>query len=219
VVDVLRAFDGILVGGQSIAPTLRERADARGIALTGTYGSSETAGGCVYNGIPIGSTLVRSDQGLLEIAGPTLAEGYLDDPTRTDNAFHVDAGHRWYRTGDLGRIDGGTVVVTGRADSVIISGGEKVLLDAVERVVRAQPGLEHAVVVARDSSEWGQVPVVVVDTNPTVGLAAVRDLVSERLGRAAAPAEIVRVGHLPMLASGKPDRVAITRLMDVHPPA
>ncbi|WP_345763347.1 AMP-binding protein [Diaminobutyricibacter sp. McL0608] len=217
VLDALRAFDGILVGGQALAPTLRQRADARGVALTATYGSSETAGGCVYNGIPIGSTVVRSVRGLLEIAGPTLAEGYLDDPARTDDAFHVDAGHRWYRTGDLGHLDEGTVVVTGRADNVIISGGEKVLLDAVERIVRAQPGFEHAVVLARSSSEWGQVPVVVVDSPSTVDLAALRSVVGDALGRAAAPAGIVRLVRLPMLASGKPDRVAITRLLDVPP--
>jgi O-succinylbenzoic acid--CoA ligase len=216
VLAVLRAFDGILVGGQALTPALRERADARGIAVTATYGSSETAGGCVYNGVPIGSTLVRSERGLLEIAGPSLAEGYLDDPVRTEAAFHVDAGHRWYRTGDLGIVDDGVVVVTGRADSVIISGGEKVLLDAVERVVRAQPGLERAVVVARSSAEWGQVPVVVVDSTPPVDLAALRRACVESLGRAAAPSEVVRVGHLPMLASGKPDRVAITRLVEVR---
>ncbi len=217
VLDVLRSFDGILVGGQALAPTLRDRAGLHGISVTATYGSSETAGGCVYDGVPIGNTMVRSEQGLLEIAGSTLAEGYLDDAARTEAAFRVDAGHRWYRTGDLGRVENGTVIVSGRADNVIISGGEKVLLDAVERAVRSQPGLERAVVVAQGSTEWGQVPVVVVDASPGIGLPELRGVVAAELGRAAAPARIVLVDHLPMLASGKPDRVAITRQVDVRP--
>jgi O-succinylbenzoic acid--CoA ligase len=214
---ILRGFDGILVGGQALAPDLRERAERRGIALTATYGSSETAGGCVYNGIPIGNTIVRAEQGLLEIAGSTLAEGYLGDAERTDAAFHTDAGHRWYRTGDLGFVDAGRVVVSGRADNVIISGGEKVLLDAVERAVRSNPGFERAVVVAETSAEWGQVPVVVVDSAPGLDVPALRRSVSAALGKAAAPARIVRVDRLPMLASGKPDRVALARHLAEHP--
>ncbi len=219
VAGILRAFDGILVGGQALAPALRERAEVHGIALTATYGSSETAGGCVYDGIPIGNTIVRAEQGMLEIAGSTLAEGYLGDVERTDAAFHVDAGHRWYRTGDLGLVEHGRVVVSGRADSVIISGGEKVLLDAVERVVRSQPGFERAVVVAQRSSEWGQVPVVVVDSSPSLELPALRRVVASALGKAAAPARIVQIELLPMLASGKPDRVAIAGHVAVHPPS
>ncbi len=215
--DVLRSFDGILVGGQALAPALRERAGAHGITITATYGSSETAGGCVYNGVPIGNTTVRSEQGMLEIAGSTLAEGYLGDAQRTDAAFHVDAGHRWYRTGDLGRVDDGVVVVSGRADNVIISGGEKVLLDAVEHAVRGQAGFERAVVVGQQSPEWGQVPVVVVDAAPPLGLAELRSVVAAALGRAAAPARIVQVDSVPMLASGKPDRVALTRQVEVRP--
>ncbi|WP_426518683.1 AMP-binding protein [Diaminobutyricibacter sp. McL0618] len=219
VLDALRSFDGILVGGQALSPTLRERAGQFGVAVTATYGSSETAGGCVYDGVPIGNTIVRSERGLLEIAGSTLAEGYLGDAERTAATFHVDAGHRWYRTGDLGRVEGGRVVVSGRADNVIISGGEKVLLDAVEHAVRAQPGFERAVVVAQPSTEWGQVPVVVVDSSPTMELHELRTVVAAALGRAAAPARIVQVDRLPMLTSGKPDRVTITRQVEVHPPA
>ena len=215
--DVLRAFDGILVGGQALAPALRERSERVGIAITATYGSSETAGGCVYNGIPIGNTIVRAQQGVLEITGSTLAEGYLGDGERTDAVFHVDAGHRWYRTGDLGLVANGRVVVSGRADNVIISGGEKVLLDAVERAVRLQPGFDGAVVVAQDSSEWGQVPVVVVDASPAIGLPELRSAVAAALGKAAAPALILRVEHLPLLASGKPDRVAIARYAAARP--
>src|SRR5206468_9432259 len=113
-------------------------------------------------------------------------------------------------TGDLGRVDAdGRVTVLGRADNVIISGGEKVLLDAVERVVHGIPGLGDAVVVAADHPEWGQVPVVAVEQSAAVSLGEVRARVAEALGRAAAPARIVVVGTIARLASGKPDRVAV----------
>jgi len=210
VASALRRFDGILVGGQALDHGLRERAEALGARVLATYGSSETAGGCVYDGVPIGPTVVREVHGLLEVSGPTLAEGYLGDPERTAAVFHEEDGVRWYRTGDLGEVRDGRVNVHGRSDNVIISGGEKVLLDTVERLVRSWDGLGDAVVVAAEDARWGQVPVVV--TTGDAELAGLRRLVAEQLGRAAAPARIVTVGALPHLSSGKPDRVAAARL-------
>ncbi len=220
VARALRRFDGILVGGQALSPTLRERAESAGARVMTTYGSSETAGGCVYDGVPIGTTVVREVDGLLEIAGPSLAEGYVGDAARSRAAFHEADGQRWYRTGDLGRVEGGRVTVLGRADNVIISGGEKVLLDAVEQAVRAIAGLESAIVIAADDAEWGQVPVVVAPVPAGGGsevrserfLREVRAAVTDRVGRAGAPARVVVVEHLPVLSSGKPDRIGAARL-------
>jgi len=210
VADALRRFDGVLVGGQALSPELRAKADQLGVQLVSTYGSSETAGGCVYDGTPIGTTVVREVAGLLEISGPVLAEGYVGDPERTADAFHEAHGARWYRTGDLGEVSvDGRVTVLGRSDNVIISGGEKVLLDAVERIVQGVAGLGHAVVVGAAHPEWGQVPVVVTEQASAVPLDDLRRLVADRLGRAAAPARVVVVERVPRLASGKPDRVAL----------
>lgn len=210
-------FDALLVGGQALSPSLAERARALGFRVVRTYGSSETAGGCVYDGVPIGRTVVRERGGELQISGPSLAEGYLD-PELTAERFLVDEGVRWYRTGDAGSVtetgDAVHVQVSGRLDNVIISGGVKVALDRVERLVQAVPGFEQAVVVARDSEEWGQVPVVVTDARVPVGaLWRLRDAVAEGAGRAAAPDEIVELERLPRLASGKPDRVGLTRTL------
>lgn len=217
--DALRRFDGILVGGQALRPELRDRALQLGLTITRTYGSSETGGGCVYDGMPIGPVHARSVDGLIELAGPVLADGYLGDPGRTAAAFHKAHGARWYRTGDVGTVaDDGRVTVLGRADNVIISGGEKVLLDAVERSVRELPGMADAVVVAAQSAEWGQVPVVVVAGEIATELAGIRDHVASALGRAAAPARVVAMERMPLLASGKPDRVSLARLASVDAP-
>ncbi|ANP71219.1 O-succinylbenzoate-CoA ligase [Cryobacterium arcticum] len=216
---VLRRFTGILVGGQAVSAELIGRAEALGVRVVRTYGSSETAGGCVYDGAPIGNAVVRTVDGQLEISGSMLAEGYLADEDLTGERFVEHDGVRWYRTGDLGAVTpDGTVSVTGRADNVIISGGEKVSLDAVERLVRTLPGLTDACVVRAADAVWGEVPVVVVAAGlPAAAVNAavvpeletVRGAVAAALGPAARPARLVTVPALPLLASGKPDRRAL----------
>ena len=204
----VRRFDRILVGGQATPPALLARAIELGLNVTRTYGSSETSGGCVYDGIPIGTVEIRIVDGQIELAGPMLAEGYLGDPAATDAAFVVRAGVRWYRTGDSGAMVDGALRVTGRLDSVIISGGEKVSLDAIERIVHAMDGLADAVAVSAPSAEWGEVPVVFTSGQAT--LVEVKAAVIAALGRASAPVALVRVESVPQLPNGKPDRRALT---------
>ena len=204
----MRRFDRILVGGQATPPALLARAIELGLNVTRTYGSSETSGGCVYDGIPIGTVEARIVDGQVELAGPVLADGYLGDPATTEAAFSMHGGKRWYRTGDAGEVVGRALRVTGRLDNVIISGGEKVSLDAIERVVHAIDGLADAVAVGSPSEEWGEVPVVFTSGHGT--LAVVKAAVIGTLGRASAPVALVRVESLPQLPNGKPDRRALT---------
>jgi O-succinylbenzoic acid--CoA ligase len=203
----LAAFDAVLVGGQATPAPLRQRALDAGVRVVTTYGASETSGGCVYDGVPFGTVRAEVVDGELFLAGPMLAEGYLDDDQRTAAAFTERDGLRWYRTGDVAEVRDGVVRVLGRLDDVVISGGEKVPLGQVERLVRELPGQDDAVVTRRASGEWGEVPVVV--TARTIDLQVVRAHVGAALGRAARPAAVVVVDALPMLASGKPDRRAI----------
>lgn len=208
----LTAFETILVGGQRLPDVLRERALELGARIVRTYGSTETSGGCVYDGVPLDGMRVEACDGELRIAGPTLADGYLGDPARTDAAFVRDAaGARWYRTGDAGEVEDGVVRVTGRIDNVIVSGGVNVSLDRVERVVREI--LPDAVVVGAPHERWGETPVVVT-ASPDDALAAVRDAVGREIGRPARPDRLIRVPEIPRLESGKPDRRAIARLAE-----
>ncbi|WP_448002612.1 AMP-binding protein [Agromyces bauzanensis] len=220
VAEALRAFDRILLGGQAAPPSLIVAADVLGARVTRTYGSSETSGGCVYDGRPLDGVRVRIADGLVELTGPMLARGYLDDPDRTAAAFATDAdGARWYRTGDLGRIEhDGTLRILGRADDVIISGGVKVALGEVERAIRSRPGFADAVVVRVADPEWGERPVVVA---PGTDAAAASDALATLaratdaagLTPAARPVRLDVVDQMPLLASGKPDRRAIERLV------
>jgi O-succinylbenzoic acid--CoA ligase len=205
--STLRRFDRILVGGQATPVPLVARALELGLNVTRTYGSSETSGGCVYDGVPIGATEARIVDGQIELSGAVLAEGYLDDEKRTDAAFRTEHAQRWYRTGDTGDLVDGVLTVTGRLDDVIISGGLKVSLGALERVLRELDGLGECVVVREPSVEWGEVPVLVTTADVTVE--QVKAVVTERLGRAAVPARVVRLESMPLLASGKPDRLGI----------
>jgi len=211
-VAALRRFDRVLLGGQSTPAPLLERALAAGVRVTRTYGSSETAGGCVYDGVPIGTTHARIGGGQVELSGPTLAEGYLGDRERTDAAFHSDGGARWYRTGDLGSMDeSGVLTITGRLDDVIVSGGVKVPLGELEQLLRRVTPLHDAVVVPADDERWGQVPVVVSTVDSSV--AELRPTVIAALGVAAVPARVVVVDVIPLVESGKPDRLALRALV------
>ena len=213
VAAALRRYAAVLVGGQATPAGLLDRARASGVRVVRSYGSSETGGGCVYDGVPVGRTRVAVVDGQVEVAGPSLAEGYLGDDERTAAAFVVRDGLRWYRTGDAGRLDdAGRLTVTGRLDDVVVSGGEKVSLGVVERLVRELPGLGDAVVVRASHERWGEVPVVVT-TARDVDRAGLRAAVAAGAGRAAAPDRVVVVEAVPLTPAGKPDRVALTRLV------
>ena len=194
--DAIAGFSRILVGGQSTPAALIDRARAHGWRVTRTYGSSETCGGVVYDGRPIGQSLVRIVDGRVELGGPTIAEYYLGDPERTASVFV-----------EHDELVNGVLRVTGRLDDVIVTGGLKVRLGDVERVVREQPGLSDAVVVAGHHPEWGEVPIVVTTVRPD--LAALRGAVGAVLPPEARPDRVMTVDALPTLPSGKPDRLAI----------
>ncbi|WP_370531974.1 AMP-binding protein [Clavibacter sp. VKM Ac-2872] len=220
--DAVRRLDAILVGGQATPPHLVDRAAALGWRVVRTYGSSETAGGCVYDGVPVATAEVAVVDGQVELAGPMLAEGYLGDPGATDAAFGEHDGRRWYRTGDGGELVDGVLRITGRLDDVVISGGEKLRLAAVEEAVRSLvawgPHLGEAVAVPGEHPGWGQRPVVFAPGTVDPELAErVRRELAARLGRVAGSAVVRGVDALPTLPSGKPDRRALRALADADP--
>jgi O-succinylbenzoic acid--CoA ligase len=107
--------------------------------------------------------------------------------------------------------------VVGRADDVIVTGGEKVAPAAVERVLAAQPGVRAACVVGLPDAEWGAVVAAAVVVDPAADAAAgperLRVAVREALGRAAVPRVLQAVDAVPLRGIGKPDRIAVARLL------
>ncbi|SHL14685.1 O-succinylbenzoic acid--CoA ligase [Pseudonocardia thermophila] len=204
----LRGFSAVLVGGAALPAPLRERARAAGVAVVTTYGMSETAGGCVYDGVPLDGVTVELEDGRIVLGGPTLADGYLGMPEETAAAF---AGGR-FRTSDLGRWVNGRLAVLGRADDVIITGGEKVAPAAVEDVLTAQPGVRAACVVGLPDAEWGQVVAAALVLDPGATPDAATAAVRAALGRHAVPRRVRVVPDIPQRGIGKPDRAAVVDL-------
>jgi o-succinylbenzoate---CoA ligase len=212
VADALTLFDAVLVGGQAIPQALVDGAVGVGVRMIRTYGSAETAGGCVWDGRPLAGVTVGDVDGRLAISGPMLAGGYVDDSVLTGKHFVTREGVRWYVTDDQGVVDpDGTVRVVGRVDDVIVSGGKKVSLADVERILVDELGATGCVVTVGSHDEWGHVPVVVGVHG--IDLDNARDLIGAKLGAHARPDRFVLVPEIPMLASGKPDRVAISRII------
>lgn len=201
----LAAFDAVLVGGSALAPDLRRRAEDAGIALRETYGMSETCGGVVWDGVPLPGTLVElldddhvpRGSGRVSLAGPTLCDGYLDESGSVCPA--TTAGR--LLTADWGRWLDGRLVVGGRIDDVIITGGVNVDLAAVRRAVEDADPL--AAVLAVPDPEWGS-RIVVFATSGS--LEQWRDRLAPALSREALPRQVVIVDAVPRGAGGKPDR-------------
>ncbi len=210
--SILASLDAVLVGGQYTPHALVQRATALGIAIVTTYGSTETSGGCVYDGIPLEGVHLEVDgAGQVLISGDILATEYISGEVYNDRFTRV-AGRRWYATGDTGHLQAGRLTVEGRLDRVLISGGVKVSLDAIETAIE---GTDYpvAVAVAVTDSIWGQRPVLVVEgAGDASAEDQLRAVILEELGKIAVPDRIVWVPTLPLLSSGKPDLVAIAAL-------
>lgn len=210
-VDLTR-FRAILLGGAAAPQHLVKRAREAGAAVVTTYGMSETAGGCVYDGRPLDGVAVKvRGDGRVAISGPMLTSGYRLRPDLSADA--IDGG--WLVTNDLGRLDAdGRLQVTGRADDVIVSGGENVAAEQVVAVLLQHPGIADAAVVGVPDEKWGQRVVAVVSGAAVPDLEVLRDWCRTKLAAAALPRDVVVVEALPQLASGKPDRMAVRQLAE-----
>ena len=216
-VDALRGFDAVLVGGAALDPELRARAEAAGVPVVPTYGMTETAGGCVYDGVPLDGVRARLEpgSGRILLRGPTVATGYLGRPAETAAAFVGEE----FRTDDVGRWVDGRLEVLGRLDDVIVTGGEKVGAAAIERVLTGQPGVRAACAVGLPDREWGAVVGAAVVAEPGADLEPerLRAAVRAALGRTAVPRVLRAVDALPLRGIGKPDRAAVARLLAATP--
>ena len=213
-VEALASYDAVLVGSAATPDALAARATSAGCRLLVSYGMSETTGGCCCAGRPLVGIDVRlrDEDDRVIVRGPTLFAGYRLRPDLTAEAL-VDG---WLITPDVGRVDeDGLVHILGRADDVVVTGGENVSPLAVTEALRSHPSVADAAVIGVPDPEWGHAVVAfAVASDPSMGVdsEAVRQHVRSSLGRAAVPRRIVVVAALPMLASGKVDRAALTHL-------
>jgi acyl-CoA synthetase (AMP-forming)/AMP-acid ligase II len=135
------------------------------------------------------------------VDGPTVSPGYVGEPRRSGAL----------PTNDIGYFDGaGRLVVLGRSDEVVVTGGENVHPAAVERILGAIPGVVDTVAFGLPDEEWGERLVAVVSGD---GIA--KDDLDAALAAAlpphAIPKEVRIVAGLPHLTNGKVDRLAVRR--------
>jgi o-succinylbenzoate---CoA ligase len=203
----LARYDAVLVGSAATPGALLERARAAGVRVVTTYGSSETCGGCVYDGVPLDGVVPALEEDRLTLAGPVLARGYRGLPGHP--AF---SGGR-FRTDDTAVLEDGRVRVLGRVDDLVTTGGLKVAPALVEEALAGTPGVGEVVVVGVPDAEWGQrvvAAVVPAGTAPT--LAELRERVGAAVARHAAPRQLLLLDELPLRGPGKPDRAALRAL-------
>ena len=128
--------------------------------------------------------------------------GYWNRPDADAKAF-ADG---WYRTGDVGRIDGdGDLWVVGRVDDMVNSGGENIHPVEVEDVLARAPGVREVAVIGAPDDRWGQrvVAYVVPDDGVTEAELDAYCLASGALARFKRPREYRFVSELPKSPSGK----------------
>jgi O-succinylbenzoic acid--CoA ligase len=187
-------FRVLLVGGAAPPDPLPPN------AVT-TYGMTETGSACAYDGQPLDGVEVRArPSGELEVRGPILFRCYRNgrDPKGSDG---------WFATADAGAVGSdGQIEVFGRVDDAIVTGGEKVWPEPIERCLAGAPDVAEVAVTGRPDHEWGErVVALVVPTDPAAppDLAALRDRVRAELPAYAAPRELQLVDALPRTALGK----------------
>lgn len=196
--EALGSFTGILLGGAPASADLLAAATALGLNTVTTYGSAETAGGCVYSGSVLPGVRVElvpeegmpavpdtggkpAQVGRIWISGAHLASGYIGDAARTAEHFFTAAdGTRWYRTDDYGLLAPDSnencseprLQVLGRSDDVLISGGVKISARAVATVLEEHPAVREACVIGLPDARWGTAIAAAVTLVPSADAAA-----------------------------------------------
>jgi amino acid adenylation domain-containing protein len=230
----------ILCGGEALPRELAGQLRARGASLWNLYGPTETtiwsaAGEVVPSedgAAPIGPPLANAQLYLLDghcqavpmgvpgelyIGGVGLARGYLNRPELTaerfvPNAFSREAGARLYKTGDLARyLPDGNIGFLGRLDHQVKLRGFRIELGEIEAVLRQNPVVRDAVVVARedDREDTHLVAYVVAKSEPIPTASELRRFLTSKLPEYMIPSAVVFLDTLPLMPNGKVNRRAL----------
>ena len=207
------AFRCMLLGGGTIDRETLEICLQRSIPVVQCYGMTETCSQIIALrsadallklgsvGQPLFSTQLKlSKDGEILLKTPALTPGYLNLPDKLPSKM-IDG---WYRTGDIGHLDKeGYLYIDGRADEMLISGGENIFPQEVEQVYQRYPQINEVAVVGQNDSVWGQVPVAFVVSDRRLSTTKLMNYGYEHLARYKVPQHYIFVSELPKNASGK----------------
>jgi acyl-CoA synthetase (AMP-forming)/AMP-acid ligase II len=228
-VSVLKSSSGPLstlragfVAGASCPASVLEALDKNGLPILNLYGMTElgAATSCRAQDPPwvryatVGRALpgydVRVAQDEVQVAGPFVTSGYFNRPELTEAAFDGP----WFRTGDLGSLDTeGNLAITGRAKDVIHVAGHSVFPAEVEGFLLTHPDVAQAVVVGAPHATLGEAvqAFVVPRHGSNLTSAILLQFARARIAGYKLPYAIFLVDELPLLAGGKPDRLALVQ--------
>ncbi|GAB4481771.1 MAG: o-succinylbenzoate--CoA ligase [Anaerolineales bacterium] len=220
----------ILLGGAAAAPELLQKAFALNLPVASTYGLTEACSqvstalpqlvrrkpGCAgapLSGVSVrivdadGNSLSAGQVGEIAVSGPALMRGYLGQPPLTGE----------FRTGDIGHLDadGDLWVLTRRSD-LIISGGENIYPEEVERALLAHPAVREACVFGLPDPEWGQSVAAAVVSGEPCDAAALIQFLRGKIAGYKVPKQILFVEALPYTASGKLKRAEVAQVFDLR---
>ena len=196
----LKGTKAVLVGGAALSEELRSQGIASGINIITTYGMTETCGGCIYNGEALdGVNFELTEDQRVKISGPVLAD--------------VENESGWFLTQDIGEILDGKLKVIGRADDVIISGGENISLSAIESELNKKFPQLLVAAFATSDSKWGQVLHVAVQTQDENIKPQISQALVSAIGNHAKPKSVILLDKLPQIGVGKVDRTSLAKLV------
>ncbi|WP_085721997.1 o-succinylbenzoate--CoA ligase [Limosilactobacillus reuteri] len=222
------AFRCMLLGGGTIDRETLEACLQRSIPVVQCYGMTETCSQIVALrsadallklgsvGQPLFSTQLKlSKDGEILLKTPALTPGYLNLPDKLPSKM-IDG---WYRTGDIGHLDKeGYLYIDGRADEMLISGGENIFPQEVEQVYQRYPQINEVAVVGQNDSVWGQVPVAFVVSDRRLSPTKLINYGYEHLARYKVPQHYIFVSELPKNASGKIRRFMLREKLNNESP-
>ena len=216
-IEALQSYDLVLSGAAATPQPMLKRLRELGINVSISYGMTETCGGCVFDGMPLDGVQIslgtkdEIEPGRITISGSVVASGYRLRPDL--DALSFISGR--VQTHDAGKLDSsGLLHILGRLDDVVIVGGVNVALSAVESLIRHHPLIQDVAVIDIQDDLWGSIPIAHLVTRShvidTAGLIAeIQESIRNQIGGAAVPRGIYFATSLPMLDSGKVDRISL----------
>ena len=216
-IEALQSYDLVLSGAAATPQPMLNKMRELGIKVSISYGMTETCGGCVFDGRPLDGVNISLgtkddvEPGRVTISGAVAASGYRLRPDL--DAVSFISGQ--VQTHDVGKLDAsGLLHILGRLDDVVTVGGVNVALSAVESLIRHHPAIEDVAVIDLQDELWGSIPIAYVVTrnhisNPSSLISEIQGTIRDQISRAAVPRTVQIVTSLPMLDSGKIDRISL----------
>ena len=203
----LKNCRAVLVGGAPLSDSVHRSAADAGIKIVTTYGMTETCGGCVYNGVPMTGVEIDTSDAKIRIKGATIAFSYLNDEQGWRDSFS----NGWFITKDLGTIVSGKLIILGRTDDVIISGGENISLSAIEGALHEAFKENEFAAFSIPDAEWGNALHIAIAGDHPIPTDQISSYLEKTLGVVAKPKGFLILSVLPMIGVGKVDQKALVQ--------